>query len=72
MDGTQTEPLLPTIARDQIAYFADAMPIQRMLVRVRRDGSVFIRGQREEIERLITILRHDGLQVEVEYLSLCG
>ncbi|NTW02412.1 MAG: hypothetical protein HGA19_14225 [Oscillochloris sp.] len=68
----QPEPLFERAPRADLRYCAEIAPIPRLLVRVDRTGTVFIRGQREEIERLIGQLRSQGLIVAVDYLSLCG
>jgi len=69
---TAEEPLFVLPSRDTVTYCAEIAPIPRLMVRVSRAGTIFIRGQRAEIDQLIAQLRAQGVEFELEYLSLCG
>jgi hypothetical protein len=63
---------LITVSRGNIRYCDDPPLLRRIYVRVRPDGTVFVRGLADEVAALITALRADGHTVQVEYQSLCG
>lgn len=71
-DISAEEPLFVVPQRASLTYCAEIAPIPRLMVRVSHAGTVFIRGQRAEIDRLIDQLRAQGVEFDLKYLSLCG
>lgn len=69
---TAGESLFVVPPRDTLTYCAEIAPIPRLMIRVSPAGTIFIRGQRAEIDRLIDQLRAQGVAFDLEYLSLCG
>jgi len=64
--------LFPTVRRGDVSYCLDVAPIQRLMVRVDALGNVLIKGQRDEIEALLPLLRRHGLIGSLKYISFCG
>ena len=46
--------------------------IDRFIVRLWPDGSLYFKGPRARIDEFVLLCREMGLDVQVDYLSLCG
>ena len=46
--------------------------IDRFIVRVWPDGTLFFKGNRARIEEFLTLCNEAGLKVQVDHVSLCG
>ena len=46
--------------------------IDRFLVRLWPDGRLYFKGSRERIEEFLRLCAETGIDVQVEYISLCG
>jgi hypothetical protein len=55
------------------AEFVDKpVEIDRFLVRVWPDGTMYFKGSRERIEEFLRLCTEVGISVRVEHISLCG
>ncbi len=69
-------------AQDSLARLISALPpgafvdqpeeIDRLLVRVWPDGRLYFKGSRVRLEEFLALCRSMGLDIQVDYLSLCG
>jgi len=46
--------------------------IDRFVVRVWPDGSLYFKGTRARIEEFLRLCTEAGIEVQVDYISLCG
>ncbi len=46
--------------------------IDRFIVRVWPDGTLFFKGNRTRIEEFLALCSEAGLKVQVDHVSLCG
>ena len=46
--------------------------IDRFMVQVRPDGSLYFKGSRSRIEEFLRLCTEAGLNLQVDHISLCG
>ncbi len=46
--------------------------IDRFVVRVWPDGKLYFKGSRERIGEFLRLCAEEGLEVQVDHISLCG
>jgi hypothetical protein len=46
--------------------------IDRFIVRLWPDGTVYFKGTRPRIEEFLRLCAEEGLEIQVNHLSLCG
>ena len=46
--------------------------IDRFIVRVWPDGRLYFKGTRERIDEFLRLCGEEGVEINVDYISLCG
>jgi hypothetical protein len=62
--------LLPALPKGE--FVNRPVEIDRFIVRLWPDGSLYFKGSRERIDEFLLLCREMELNVQVDYLSLCG
>lgn len=66
----KAERLLPALPEGDFVNKPEE--IDRFIVHVWPDGRISFKGTRERIEEFLRLCSEDGIEVNVDYISLCG
>ena len=67
---TPAQLLLPTLPAG--AFINKPREIDRFMVRVWPDGTLYFKGSRERVEEFLRLCAAAGVNVQVDHISLCG
>jgi hypothetical protein len=65
-----THRLLPALPTGK--FINKPQEIDRFLVRIWPDGTLYFKGSRERVEEFLRLCDAMGVQVRVDHISLCG
>ena len=66
----KVERLLPALPTGEFVNKPEE--IDRFIVRVWPDGRIYFKGTRERIDEFLRLCEEDGIEVNVDHVSLCG
>lgn len=66
----RSQRLLPALPAGE--FVNKPQEIDRFVVRVWPDGSLYFKGSRERIDEFLRLCTEEGLDVQVDHISLCG
>lgn len=66
----RSQRLLPALPAGE--YVHKPQEIDRFVVRVWPDGKLYFKGSRERIDEFLRLCMEEGLEVQVDHISLCG
>lgn len=66
----KVERLLPALPAGEFVNKPEE--IDRFIVRVWPDGRIYFKGTRERIDEFLRLCSEDGIEVNVDHVSLCG